>query len=222
MAAILFGSIGTIADTSELQRQAFNDAFAAHGLDWRWEREEYLALLQDSGGEQRIAARAASTGESIDAAAVHRTKSELFQQRLASATISPRPGVVDVVRAAKADGQQVGLVTTTSPDNVASLLQAVAPHLSSDDFDVVVDRTQVPDAKPSGAAYTLALRSLGLPAEQCVAIEDNQDGVRSATSAGVACVAFPGENTTGHDFDGAALVVDRLDAAEIQQIGSHR
>ena len=36
MSAILFGSISTIADTSELQRQAFNQAFKAHGLDWDW------------------------------------------------------------------------------------------------------------------------------------------------------------------------------------------
>jgi hypothetical protein len=34
MSAILFGSISTLADTSELQRRAFNEAFSAHGLDW--------------------------------------------------------------------------------------------------------------------------------------------------------------------------------------------
>jgi hypothetical protein len=44
MSAILFGSIGPIADTSELQRQAFNQAFQAHGLDWCWHREEYLTI----------------------------------------------------------------------------------------------------------------------------------------------------------------------------------
>jgi phosphoglycolate phosphatase-like HAD superfamily hydrolase len=63
MSAILFGSIGTIADTSELQRQAFNQAFKAHGLDWCWDREEYLTLLEKSGGQKRIADYAGSTGQ---------------------------------------------------------------------------------------------------------------------------------------------------------------
>ena len=45
MTSVLFGSISTVADTSELQRQAFNDAFAEHGLGWTWERAEYRRML---------------------------------------------------------------------------------------------------------------------------------------------------------------------------------
>jgi beta-phosphoglucomutase-like phosphatase (HAD superfamily) len=35
--AVIFGSIGTIAETSDIQRQAFNLAFAEAGLDWNWD-----------------------------------------------------------------------------------------------------------------------------------------------------------------------------------------
>lgn len=220
MTTILFGSIGTLADTSELQRQAFNDAFSAHGLDWHWEREEYRTLLRDSGGQQRIAARAASTGQTVDAAAVHRTKSELFQRRMAAAQLTPRPGVVDTIRAARSAGQRVALVTTTSPDNVATLLQALAPAVRAEDFDLVVDATQVTRSKPSPDAYAYAVASLGVSPHDCVAVEDSTDGVRSAAAAGVPCVAFPGENTVDHDFQTAAIVVDRLDATQIQQLGA--
>ena len=38
MSAILFGSISTLSDTSEMQRDAFNAAFADAGLDWRGSR----------------------------------------------------------------------------------------------------------------------------------------------------------------------------------------
>ncbi|MFT7179418.1 MAG: phosphoglycolate phosphatase-like HAD superfamily hydrolase, partial [Oceanospirillaceae bacterium] len=37
--AILFGSIGTLVETSELQRRAFNQAFSEAGLDWNWSEE---------------------------------------------------------------------------------------------------------------------------------------------------------------------------------------
>lgn len=37
MKAILIGSIGTLADTSDMRREAFNEAFAQAGLDWTWE-----------------------------------------------------------------------------------------------------------------------------------------------------------------------------------------
>ena len=34
MKAILLGSIGTVADTSDMQLDAFNQAFKMHGLAW--------------------------------------------------------------------------------------------------------------------------------------------------------------------------------------------
>ncbi len=49
MPAVLFGSISTIVDTSELQREAFNQAFKAHGRKWTWKRDTYQAMLDSSG-----------------------------------------------------------------------------------------------------------------------------------------------------------------------------
>ena len=93
MPAILFGSISTIADTSELQRQAFNQAFKAHGLDWDWEsRRVSEAMLEKSGGQNRIANYAESLGQTVDAAAIHRSKSEFFQNSLTKSQVKPRSG----------------------------------------------------------------------------------------------------------------------------------
>lgn len=215
MSAVLLGSISTIADTSERQREAFNQAFAAHGLGWRWDRDEYLAMLEVSGGRDRIAAYAQTVGDEVDAAAVHATKSEIFRTNLVASPPQPRPGVVETIRAAKDRGLKVGLVTTTSSENVATLLAALAPALGTADFDVVVDSSEVDRPKPDGAAYAFALHSLGESPADCVAVEDNVDGVRAATAAGVACVAFPNQNTAGHAFAGADHSVERLDLDDL-------
>lgn len=217
MSAVLLGSISTVADTSERQREAFNEAFAAHGLGWRWDRDDYLAMLATSGGRGRIASYAESVGQEVDADAVHRTKSEIFRQNLVTSPPQPRPGVVETIRAAKDRGLKVGLVTTTSPENVAALLAALAPAVGAADFDVVVDSSEVQKPKPDGAAYTFALASLGEQAADCVAVEDNVDGVRAATAAGVACVAFPNHNTAGHEFATADHRVERLDIDDLAQ-----
>ena len=214
MSAILFGSISTVADTSELQRAAFNRAFAEHGLDWTWGRDDYQAMLATSGGRSRVAEYAEARGQTVDAQAVHATKSALFQKSLAGGA-TPRPGVVETIRQARAAGVKVGLVTTTAPENVAALLDALGPDVGREDFDVVVDSAQVEQPKPDGAAYAYALRQLGEDAADAVAVEDNVGGVRAAVAADVACVAFPNANTAGHDFPGAARVVDHLDFAEL-------
>jgi len=218
MSALLLGSISTIADTSELQRQAFNQAFAEHGLDWRWDQEDYRAMLAGSGGQGRIAEYARARGQDVDARAVHETKSKIFRDSLATAGLVPRPGVAATVRDARSAGWKVGLVTTTSRGNVTALLDALSPEVQARDFDVITDVSDVAQPKPDPAIYRLALQRLGEAAGNCIAVEDNVGGVQAAVAAGVPCAAFPNQNTSQHDFSAAAGVVSQLDVADLQRV----
>jgi HAD superfamily hydrolase (TIGR01509 family) len=218
MTAILFGSISTIADTSELQRDAFNRAFAEHGLDWNWSQDDYRELLKQAGGKQRVADKAAQTGEDVDAEAVHATKSKLFQESVGDAGLTPRPGVVETIRAAKDAGYKVGLVTTTSKENVDATIAALGGAVERSDFDVLVDVSDVERPKPDESAYLHALTTLGEDAGAAVAIEDNLDGVRAAKAAGVATVAFPSENSVTHDFDDADERVEAVSLDGLQSL----
>lgn len=213
MSAILFGSISTLADTSELQRRAFNDAFATHGLDWTWDRDSYRRALDTNGGADRIAAYADERGEDVDAVAVHATKTTRFQELLGEHPVPARPGVTETIRAARERGIAVGVVSTTSPGNVVAVLDAIG--LDSDQLDLVLDTEQVERPKPDAAAYQLALRQLDLPSTSCIAVEDNPGGVTSASAAGLRCVAFPNENTRHLDVPGATATVDRVDLDEL-------
>lgn len=221
MSAILFGSISTLADTSEIQRRAFNEAFEAHDLPWRWDRDDYRTMLEQSGGQSRISTYAQSAGIEIDAAAIHRTKTERFQDILRESAPEPRPGVVETVRSAKENGIKVALVTTTSEANVAALLDALGPDLGRDDFDLVVDVADVERPKPDRAAYLYALDQLGETPTSCVAIEDNLGGVTAADAAGLRCIAFPNENTANHAFDAAERQVEAIEFAELHQLLSN-
>lgn len=213
MSAVFFGSLSTLADTSELQRRAFNDAFAAHGLGWQWSRDDYVQMLASSGGADRVTAYAASRGVDVDADAVHETKSRLFQDLLRAEPIAPRPGVVDTIAAAREHGHRLGFVTTTSRANVDAVLAALAPHVTAAMFDLIVDNDSVHHPKPDPEAYEFALRQLGEQAGHAVAIEDNLGGVAAAGGAGVGCIAFPNSNTLGSDFSAAAHVTQVLDPA---------
>jgi HAD superfamily hydrolase (TIGR01509 family) len=219
MPAILFGSISTLADTSELQRDAFNRAFKEHGLDWSWSQDDYRELLKKAGGKQRVADKAEQTGEDVDAEAVHATKSRLFQESVAGTTLTPRPGVVETIRAAKDAGLKVALVTTTSKENVDAVVGALG-DVDRSDFDLLVDVSDVEQRKPDAAAYAHALSTLGEDAGASVAIEDNLDGVRAAKAAGLPVVAFPSENSTGHDFSDADQRVEQLDPDGLQALAS--
>lgn len=173
-------------------------------------------MLHGSGGAKRIAEYAQDRGEQVDAAAMHRTKSELFHKKLRESHPQPRAGLADTIEQARSHGYKLALATTTSPDNVIALADALRPQVDLDTFDLIVDTSSVGQSKPDPAAYRYALERLGEDAGEVVAIEDNVGGVEAAVSAGVTCIAFPGENNAGHDFDAAADRIDELNFDELQ------
>ncbi len=54
--ALIFDVDGTLADTEEAHRNAFNESFRRHGLDWNWSKPRYAHLLSTAGGKERLAA----------------------------------------------------------------------------------------------------------------------------------------------------------------------
>ena len=89
---------------------------------------------------------------------------------------------------------KVALVTTTSGENVAALMQALRPGSAPGDFDLVVDSGSVVRPKPAPDAYRFALEQLGEDAGACVAIEDNSAASQAARRR--ACTASPSPTRT--------------------------
>ncbi|WP_415920355.1 HAD-IA family hydrolase [Tateyamaria sp. SN6-1] len=189
--AIFFGAIGTVADTSDMQRRAFNAAFAQAGLDWEWSAQDYAGMLATVGGVNRIEAHAARTGTDVDAKALHAAKSRIYQQMLAARGVPLRPGVATLCESARAAGQRLGWITTTSRANVDAILDAV-DGLDAGTFDLITDRSMVRAPKPDPEVYTLALQRLGLAAADVLVIEDTPESAQAAASAGLQVVAFEG------------------------------
>lgn len=208
MKALLLGSVGVLAETSDMQREAFNSAFAEAGLDWNWGFDAYRNLLDRPGGAGRIADYAERRGQSVDADALHARKSALFRDRLA-AGVPLRPGVAETIAAAKDAGLKLALVSTTAPDIVAAVIAATG--LDRETFDLVITAADVTRVKPHYEAFTLALLRLDLMPPDAIAVEDNPAGFKSAVSAGLRTYAFPGALHSSAMFDGAEDILDRLE-----------
>lgn len=210
--AILFGAVGTLTETSELQRQAFNAAFAEAGLSWVWERDAYIEMLHTPGGQRRIELFAASRGQSVDAGALHSAKVDHFRRLAEVVGLRPRPGVMDLIEAAQASGVQLGLVSTTGPDTVALVLNGLADWVSAGDFSYLGDRTLVARPKPAPDIYLHALEVLQVAPEEALAIEDTPESAMAAVAAGIPTIAFPGDAAAGRVFPEGCRKVSELSA----------
>jgi HAD superfamily hydrolase (TIGR01509 family) len=226
--AILFGSLGTIAETSDLQRKAFNAAFEEAGLPWYWDPEAWRRLLaQGEDGRARIAAWAEARGDCAEAGALWRRASTLFLDMLAAVDLPLRPGVAEVITRASETGTRLALVTAAPSAWVDQLLRSVWPPIGRADFAAVVTEAQGVRAKPAPDCYTVALSRLGLAPGACLAVEDSPVAAAAALAAGVPVLGFPGRFHSGAAFgpvrttltalSSEALGLDRMAAAPRQR-----
>ena len=211
--ALLFGSIGAIAETSDIQRRAYNTAMHEAGLGWVWDRDVYAELLEQSGGKDRLATLSAATGAGLTQVqidAIHARKTELACAEIVASGVRPRSGVVELAQQAKKRGLKLGFVTTTYAPNIDAILATLDATLPRSAFDYVGGREAVAAGKPAPEAYLTALTTLGIAASEALAIEDTALSVMSAKRAGITTVATPGAITHGQDFWQADLVVEAL------------
>lgn len=208
--ALIFDVDGTLAETEELHRQAFNETFAAEGLDWHWSRADYHRLLKTTGGKERIARHVAETGGSPadhDIAALHRAKTDRYTALMAAGGLPLRAGIADLIARARAGGIRLAVATTTSRPNVEALTLATFGQPAEAIFEVLACGDEVAAKKPAPDVYLLALQRLALPAGACVALEDSRNGLMSARAAGLRCIVSPSAYTEGEDFSGALAVI---------------
>ncbi len=214
-AALIFDVDGTLAETEELHRQAFNHAFVRHGLDWHWDRDLYKHLLRVTGGKERIRAYrgrepiAAPLPDS-DIAELHRIKTVRYAELIETGCCRLRPGVTELLTAAKGRGQRLAIATTTSRSNIDALLSQALGARWAADFDAIVAGDDVRHKKPAPDAYLEVLARLKLKPSECVAIEDSANGLTAASQANVPVIITRSMFFSDDDFTEARFVLDDL------------
>ena len=226
--ALIFDVDGTLADTEMAHLAAFNHAFAEAGMGWHWDVAQYTELLRISGGKERLRHFWQQQQPDIKAlnhnalndtiARLHELKTAAYEQAVQRGDVQMRPGVLALSKEAAAAGLQLAIATTTSPVNIAALLRKSIGADWMDYFLVLEDASTAPQKKPHPQAYLQTLARLKLPADQCLAFEDSENGLRAALAAGLPTLITPNAFTQHHDFTGAMRVLPDLDGMTVAQL----
>jgi HAD superfamily hydrolase (TIGR01509 family) len=216
--AIIFDVDGTLADTESAHREAFNEAFSEASLPWHWDEDLYTKLLDVSGGKERIehfwrgldadAATSRSAGDSI--ARLHASKTRIYDAKVSGGRLPLRPGVLRLIHEATQQRIPIAIATTTTPANIDALLRTPLGVGWRNYFAAIADAATAPRKKPDPQAYEQVLQTLNLPAADCLALEDSQNGLRAARAAGIPAIITPTAFTRMQDFDDALLVLPHL------------
>ncbi|MBI5436868.1 MAG: HAD-IA family hydrolase [Nitrosomonadales bacterium] len=216
--AIIFDVDGTLADTEDAHRLAFNKAFAENHLGWNWDVELYDKLLKVTGGKERIKYFVETCLPDFQKPAdydgfvkhLHAVKTSHYTAMLRAGHIPLRPGIKQLISDARQAGIALAIATTTSPENVSTLLEVGLGKNWADYFAANGCGDIVPHKKPAPDIYHWVLERLQLNASDCIALEDSENGLRSSLAAGIKTFVIVNHYTRNQDFTGAAAVFDDL------------
>jgi HAD superfamily hydrolase (TIGR01509 family) len=196
--AILWNVDGTLAESErDGHRVAFNRAFEALDVPWRWSETRYGELLAVAGGRERLLhdmhSQALAPPDGAQRAAlaecIHRLKNERYAAIVATGALPLRAGVAELFEDCAAAGMRMAIVTTTGAANLAALLGARLGTGWRSRFAAVLCAEQAPRKKPDPQVYLRALQALRLRPDEALAIEDAPAGVAAARAAKVEVVA---------------------------------
>ena len=219
--AIIFDVDGTLVETEELHRAAFNTTFKNWNLSWEWSRSTYARLLSVSGGIERLTFYQNLTSyknghlTEDNLHRLHEEKTNLYIEFLAKTKLILRPGVENLIAQAQERKIKLAIATATSLKNVQALGKNIWGGPIQEIFHVIITSEDVLKKKPSPEVYQLAVAQLFIEPRHCIVIEDSINGLQSAQNAGLKTVITPSLYTLNDDFSSADLVVDSLNDFEL-------
>ena len=221
--ALIFDVDGTLSETEETHRAAFNQAFADVGLGWVWDQVLYRRLLDVTGGKERIGyflkdfnaphpPEVSTEGPQLRSwiADLHARKTAIYNEMIDQGAAGLRPGVEALIGQARVAGVRLAIATTTSLPNVESLIRATLGTNGLSYFDIIAAGDMVKAKKPAPDVYLLALERLGLRAENCLALEDSANGFQSAHAAHLPVVVTKSIYTAHQSFPQALAAISDL------------
>jgi HAD superfamily hydrolase (TIGR01509 family) len=180
---VVFDMDGVIIESEHTHYQAICQAMGEE-MDQSYE----TFLSKCTGGDERFA-----MGRLAELSGINYDE-ELFQEwslkkaqayrRLISETAKAMPGAIELV-CSVAEKFPVGLATGSRRSDVKAAFEVLAGGQLKGVFQSMVTSDDVPKPKPDPATYAKAVAGLGVPPENCLAIDDSPNGTSSAKNAGM-------------------------------------
>lgn len=183
--AFIFDLDGTLIDTEKIYRILWPKAIKELGYEFSDER---FLSLRSLGRPYAPLKFKEWYGEEFDYDKARGIRKVLFDEYISKNPIQLKEGALELLDFLHKKGITTAIATATDIERAKEYMgdTGLLEH-----FDKVISATMVDEGKPSPKVYLYACEQLGLKPEECVAVEDAPNGIKSAYAAGLNVIMVP-------------------------------
>ncbi len=183
--AFIFDLDGTLIDTEKLYRVFWPMALAEYGFEMSDEQALEIRSLGRPFSPKKFKEW---FGEGCDYYKVRDARKRIFAEYEAEHDIEGKPGAAKLLEYLRSKGYITAICTATDIERTERYLKMAGLEGY---FDRLISATMVDEGKPSPKVYLYACEQLGLKPDECIAVEDAPNGIRSAYTAGLNVIMVP-------------------------------
>lgn len=182
--AIIFDMDGVILDSESICDVVWEMTAREKGLEGS---SEVINLCRGTNKNDTIQILKNFYGQNFDAEYFLNRSSELFHEVENTKGVPLMPYAKETLEALKGKFR----IALASSTRVTTVRRQLGAHNLLPFFETMTTGEMVEHSKPDPEIYLMACRSLGLEPEECVAVEDSFNGIKSAHAAGMKCCMIP-------------------------------
>jgi HAD superfamily hydrolase (TIGR01509 family) len=210
--AVIFDMDGVLVDSEPAFYDAVNDVLAQEGRFVEWERYQRLLGTSVQHTWREVIAMLHLRGDLHD---YLRRYDDVLLDCLRRPR-PPLPGVVSLLDELARRNVPFALATSSW----RTWYEAVMESCGLDGrFRAVVTADAIERPKPAPDTYLRAAELLGIPASECIAVEDTPPGIAAAKAAGMYAVQSRASSTALPPIEAADLVIDTLEYFPVAMLG---
>ena len=186
--AVIFDLDGVLLDTEKLYARFWQEAAQALGYPMTHQQALGMRSLSGAAGQAQLESY---FGPGISREAVRKKRIELMDAHIAKHGVDAKPGVRQTLAFLREQNITIAIATSSPMERVQRYLGALG---LLDQFDAICSGHDVPQGKPAPDIYLRAAQTIGVPPENCLAVEDSPAGIQSAYAAGCMPVFIPDQD----------------------------
>ena len=202
--AVIFDMDGLILDTEKLLVKYWCQAANEAGFPMQ---REHALNIRSLARKFAIPYLQGEFGEDFDYQSIRNRRMELMAEHLGDNPPETKPGIRELLEYLSEKNIPAAIATATDYQRTEKYLSEAGIFSY---FSKIVCASMVENGKPKPDVYLYAAEQLGLPPQECMALEDSPNGVRSASSAGCVTVMVP--DLTQPDEELSGLIYAKADS----------